>query len=56
MEKILGRKQSIRNEDWIEVFEKIEKLVSKEELDILVEKTIQEIRGVTRDKHSAYAW
>ncbi len=56
MEKVLGRKQSIRNEDWIEVFEKIEKLVSKEEIDVLVESTIQEIREVTRGKHSAYAW
>ncbi len=56
MEKILGRKQSISNEDWIKAVEKIEQLVSKEELDLLVKKTVNEIRKITDGKKVAYAW
>lgn len=56
MGKILGRKQRIENSDWIDTFEKIEQLVSKEELDQLVEKTIEDIRNRTAGKKAAYAW
>ena len=37
MEKVLGRKQSIRNKDWINAMQHIEDLVKKEELDVLVD-------------------
>ena len=36
MDSVLGRKQRIKNSDWIEIFDKIEQLITKEELDQLV--------------------
>ena len=33
MERVLGKKQSIRNEDWLKAVKRIEELVSREELD-----------------------
>ena len=44
MDSVLGRKQRIKNSDWIETFDKIEQLITKEELDQLVNKTIQDIK------------
>ena len=41
MDSVLGRKQRIKNSDWIETFDKIEQLITKEELDQLVNKTRQ---------------
>ena len=56
MKNILGRKQRIKNEDWIAAMEQIEQLVSKEELDQRVEKTVQDITEKTAGKKAAYAW
>ena len=56
MGDVLGRKQRIKNSDWIDAFEKIEQLVSKKELDQLVEKTVKEIKKKTKGKKAAYAW
>lgn len=56
MENILGRKQSIKNEDWLAAVGRIEELVSRAELDRLVEDTIKEIRRQTDGKKAAYAW
>lgn len=53
---VLGRKQRINNSDWIDTFGKIEQLVTKKELDQLVEKTVKEIKKRTKGKKSAYAW
>lgn len=53
---VLGRKQRIQNSDWIDAFGKIEQLVSKKELDQLVEKTVKEIKKKTKGKKAAYAW
>ncbi len=53
---MLGRKQRIKNDDWIQALAKIEKLVPKKELDRLAEKTVKEIRKKTRGKKAAYAW
>lgn len=50
MENILGRKQSIKNEDWLAAVGRIEELVSRAELDRLVEDTIKEIRRQTDGK------
>ena len=51
MDSVLGRKQRIKNSDWIETFDKIEQLITKEELDQLVNKTIQDIKAKTKGKH-----
>lgn len=56
MNSILGRKQSIKNEDWLAVVDRIEELVSRAELDKMVEDTINEIRMQTVGKKAAYAW
>ncbi len=56
MGDVLGRKQRIKNSDWINAFDKIERLVSKKELDQLVEKTVKEIKKKTKGKKAAYAW
>lgn len=56
MSDVLGRKQRIKNDDWIKAFGKIEQLVSKKELDRMVEKTVKEIQRKTREKKTAYAW
>ena len=42
MGDVLGRKQRIKNDDWIQALAKIEKLVQKKELDRLAEKTAGE--------------
>jgi len=52
----LGKKQRIKNEDWVAVLDKIEQSVSREELDRLVDKTIEEIKKKTNGKKAAYAW
>lgn len=52
----LGRKQRIKNSEWIEVFAKIEQMVSREDLDRLVNKTVKEIKKRTRGKKAAFAW
>lgn len=44
MGEILGRKQRIKNSEWIEAFAKIEQAVSRKELDQLVDKTVKEIK------------
>ena len=41
MGDVLGRKQRIKNDDWIQALAKIEKLVQKKELDRLAEKTVK---------------
>lgn len=56
MKKSLGKKQSIRNQTWIEAMEHIEGLVTKEELEELVQDTIKDIRKETSGKKAAYAW
>ncbi len=56
MNKILGRKQRIKNEYWMEVLGKIEELVTREELDKQVNKTVSEIKKRTKGKKVAFAW
>lgn len=56
MKKNLGKKQSISNDAWIEAMDHIEELVTKAELDELVQDTIKDIQGVTAGKRAAYAW
>lgn len=56
MKRILGKKQKIRNEDWLNAMKHIEALVSSEELEMRVEETIEDIRKITAGKKAAYAW
>lgn len=56
MGDVLGRKQRVKNSDWINTLGKIEQLVTKKELDQLVEKTVKEIKKKIKGKKAAYAW
>jgi hypothetical protein len=52
----LGRKQNIKNEDWIKATADIENAVSRSDLDKLVDATIKDIQAKTKGKAAAYAW
>lgn len=56
MKKVLGKKQSIRNEEWINALERIEELISRDELDKRVSLTVSELKEMTDGKKAAYAW
>lgn len=56
MNKILGKKQRIKNEDWIKAVNEIENLVTKQELDATIEKTVADIKEKTDGKNAAFAW
>lgn len=56
MDNMLGRKQRIKNSDWIEALERIEQTVSRKELEQLADKTVKEIKKKTKGKKAAYAW
>ncbi|MCU7380497.1 phosphoadenosine phosphosulfate reductase family protein [Clostridiales Family XIII bacterium ASD5510] len=52
----LGRKQRISNADWMAAAKDIDKAISKQELDGLVERTTGEVREKTAGKKAAFAW
>ncbi len=56
MGDVLGRKQRIKNSEWIEALAKIEQTVTRQNLERLVDKTVKEIKKKTRDKKAAFAW
>jgi len=53
---LLKRKQSSSNEEWLKVFREIERHVSKNSIDVLIHKTVEEIRAKCRGKEAAFAW
>lgn len=53
---MLGRKQRIKNEDWISTLENIEDVVSQSEINKLAKKTISVIKAAAKGKRAAYAW
>jgi 3'-phosphoadenosine 5'-phosphosulfate sulfotransferase (PAPS reductase)/FAD synthetase len=56
MSDVLGRKQRIKNEDWLNAVKNIESTVQKSEIDSLIEKTVAEIKEKTAGKKAAFAW
>lgn len=56
MERVLGKKQAIKNEEWLKAGKRIEELVPKDELDEKVRVTVEEIKERTAGKRAAYAW
>lgn len=54
--KPLGRKQNIKNEDWLEAMADIESSVSRVDLEVITNETIQDIRAKIDGKKAAYAW
>lgn len=56
MKTVLGRKQNIKNEDWLRAVEDIEELISREEVEVAVAAAVEDIRRETSGKKAAYAW
>ena len=52
----LGRKQNIKNNDWLNAIKNIEDSVSKKELDVLISNTVKEIKKKTKGKKAAFAY
>jgi len=52
----LGRKQNIKNDAWIAAMADIESAVSRDEIEELAGKTVEDIRAKTTGKKAAYAW
>jgi len=53
---MLGRKQSISNEQWIKAMGDIKNIVTEAEIKNLEKQTITDIKAKTKNKKSAYAW
>ena len=53
---MLGRKQSISNEDWIKAMADIKSVVTFADIKKLEKQVIGEIKEITKDKKAAYAW
>lgn len=56
MNSVLGRKQRIKNSDWLEAIRNIENIVPKSTLDRLVDDTIADVKEKTKGKKAAFAW
>lgn len=56
MIKVLGRKQRIAYSDWVDARNRIEELVTRAEVNEMLERTISEIRSTTKGKHVAFSW
>lgn len=56
MKQVLGKKQTSRNEDFVNAWNNIEQLVSREEAERLVASAVSDIREKTAGKRVAYAW
>ncbi len=52
----LGRKQSIKNDAWLEAMAHIEETVSRKDLDEMVGRTVEDIRAKAAGRSAAYAW
>ena len=56
MKTVLGRKQTISNDLWLDTMNRIEDLVSEDELNEAAQLVIADIREKTAGKKAAYAW
>lgn len=56
MTQVIGKKQCARNEDFVNAWENIEQLVSREEAEALVASAVSDILEKTKGKRAGYAW
>jgi uncharacterized membrane protein len=54
--KKLGRKQNIKNSEWLDAIREIESLVTQKELDSFTKAAIEDIKNKTVGATAAYAW
>ncbi|MGO5158682.1 MULTISPECIES: hypothetical protein [unclassified Bilifractor] len=53
---MLGKKQNIKNEDWIAAVKAIKETVKKADLDAKVKAAVEDIKEKTKGKKAAYGW
>lgn len=53
---MLKRKKGIVNHEWVRAFRNIEQTVTKQEIDNLIDKTVEDIKKQTKNKDTVYAW
>lgn len=53
---MIGKKQSAKNEDFLKVWENIEQIVPIEEIQAMIEQTVNDIKQKTAGKNVAFAW
>lgn len=53
---MLGRKQHIKNSEWLGVLKDIERICSRAEIDRLAANAVSEIRERCQGKRAAYSW
>lgn len=53
---MLGRKQSISNDEWVKTYANIENIISQAEVDAIAEKTLLEIANRVKGKNVGYGW
>lgn len=53
---MIGKKQSAKNEDFIKMWDNIESVVSLEEIHLLVNQAVNDIKQKATGKNVAYAW
>ena len=56
MKKVLGRKQNMDNQSWRDAMVNIEEYVSRQELDLLVQDTVDSIKKLVNGRRVAFAW
>lgn len=56
MKQVLGRKQVSRNADWLEAMQRIEDLISLDEVKAYEAAAVERIAKATDGKRVAYAW
>lgn len=56
MKQLIGKKQCARNEDFVNAWENIGQLVSREEAEALVASAVADIQEKTKGKRAGYAW
>ena len=56
MSNALGRKQRVKNEQWLEIINNIENIVLKENIEQKVKQTVNDIKGKINGKKVAFAW
>ena len=56
MKRMLGRKQSSNNGDWLYAMEHIEELVTRDEVDLYTAKAVGDIKRAVKGKRAAFAW
>jgi len=53
---MIPRKQRAEHEDWVKAYAQIDEVVTKQEIDNLVDRTVENIKSTVEGKMAAYGW